>query len=95
MIKIRTVVPDIPGGKVVKNSTVNEGDLGSPQLLSQSSRACEPQLVTPCAATTKGRRPTVCALQKEKPPQWEAPALQLEENPCVAKKTQSNQNNNK
>ena len=75
MIKTRTVVPDIPGGKVVKNSTANEADMGSPQLLSQSSRACKPQPVTPCAATTP--RPIVCALQK-KPAQWEAPALQLE-----------------
>ena len=40
----------------------------APQLLSLHSRACEPQLLSPCAATTEARAPRACAPQ-EKPPQ--------------------------
>ena len=38
------------------------------QLLSLCSRACEPQLLSPCAVTTKAQVPTARAPQ-EKPPQ--------------------------
>ena len=41
----------------------------APQLLSLHSRACEPQLLRPCATTTEAHTPTACALQQEKPPQ--------------------------
>ena len=40
-----------------------------PQLLSLCSRAREPQLLSPRAATTEAHAPTARALQQEKPPQ--------------------------
>ena len=40
-----------------------------PQLLSLSSRAREPQLLSPRAATTEARAPRAHAPQKDKPPQ--------------------------
>ena len=47
-----------------------------PRLLSLSSRAHEPQLLSPHATTTEARAPRARAPQEEKPPQWEAHALQ-------------------
>ena len=47
-----------------------------PQLLSLRSGACEPQLLSLRAATAEARAPRARALQQEKPPQWEARALQ-------------------
>ena len=41
----------------------------APQLLSLHSRAREPQLLSPRAATTEARGPRARALQQEKPPQ--------------------------
>ena len=41
----------------------------APQLLSLRSRACEPQLLSPCATTTEALVPRARALQQEKPPQ--------------------------
>ena len=41
-----------------------------------SSRAQELQLLSLCATTTEAREPRACALQQEKPWQWEAQALQ-------------------
>ena len=38
--------------------------------------AQEPQLLSPCATTTKAHTLTDHAPQQEKPPQWEARALQ-------------------
>ena len=46
------------------------------QLLSLRSRAREPQLLSPRAAATEVRVPKARALQQEKPPQWEARALE-------------------
>ena len=40
-----------------------------PQLLSLCSRACEPQLLSPCATTTEAHMPRAGAPQQEKPPQ--------------------------
>ena len=71
-----------PGGFVVKNLPVNAGDLGpgrshllwrnqarAPQTLSLlRSRAWEPQLLSPHAATAEARVPKACALQQEKLP---------------------------
>ena len=48
----------------------------APQLMSLRSRAREPQLLSPCATTTEARVPRARAPQQEKPPQWEARALQ-------------------
>ena len=48
----------------------------APQLLSLSYRACEPQPLSPHATTTEAHAPRACALQQEKPPQWEARAPQ-------------------
>ena len=47
-----------------------------PQLLSLCSRAREPQLLSLRATTTEARAPGAHASQQEKPPQWEARALQ-------------------
>ena len=47
-----------------------------PQLLSLCSRAREPQLLSPRATTTEAHVPRAHAPQQEKPPQWEARALQ-------------------
>ena len=44
----------------------------APQLLSLSSRARKPQLLSPRATTTEACAPRACALQQEKPRQWEA-----------------------
>ena len=41
----------------------------------------EPVLWSPGAATTEAHMPRACAQQQEKPPQWEALALQLESSP--------------
>ena len=38
--------------------------------------AHKPQLLSPHATTTEAHAPRACALQQEKPPQWEARALQ-------------------
>ena len=46
------------------------------QLLSLLSRSREPQLLSPHATTTEAQVPSACALQQEKPPQWEARAPQ-------------------
>ena len=43
-----------------------------PQLLSLRSTACEPQPLSPRAATTEACAPRARALQQEKPPQWES-----------------------
>ena len=48
----------------------------APQLRSPCSRACEPQLLSPRATTTETRTPRARAPHQEKPPQWEARALQ-------------------
>ena len=61
--------------------------------------AHEPQLLSPCATTTEARTPRARALQQEKPPQWEAHALQrrvdplatTRESPHAAMKTQCSQ----
>ena len=37
-----------------------------PQLLRLSSRACEPQLLSLCAATTEAHGPRACGRQQEK-----------------------------
>ena len=62
---------DFPGGPVVKNPPVNAGDTGLiPDPGSTCCRATQPQLQSPHTKT--------CARQQEKPPQWEAHALQRE-----------------
>ena len=48
----------------------------APQPLSLNSRAHEPQLLSLRATTTEAHEPRAHALQQEKPPQWEARALQ-------------------
>ena len=63
--------------------TSSVGDTGSiPGLggshVPQSSWACAPQLLSLCAAATEGWLLWSCALQREKPLQWEAHAQQLE-----------------
>ena len=54
---------------------------------------------SPCATTTEPTHPTACALQREKPPQWEPGHWDEEqsllsttrETPCTATKTQCSQ----
>ena len=48
----------------------------APQQLSLRSRAREPQLLSPRAATAEAHVPRARALQQERPPQREARALQ-------------------
>ena len=55
----------------------------APQPLSLRSRAREPQLLSPRATTTEARAPRACALQQEKPPQWEARAPQWRVAPAL------------
>ena len=53
-----------------------------PQLLMPaSSRAWEPQLLSPCAATTEAHVPKARAAQQEKSMQWEAHGLQQKSSP--------------
>ena len=52
------------------------------QLLSLSSGAWEPQLLSLRAAATEARVPGACAQQREKPLQWEGRAWQQENSPC-------------
>ena len=47
-----------------------------PLLLGLRSRACEPQLLSPCATTTEAHAPRAHAPQQEKPLQREARAPQ-------------------
>ena len=78
---------------MVKNPPANAGDTGLspgkiPHAVEQlslhttttepASRACEPQLLSPCAAATEARVPRARAPQQEKPLQWETCAPQLE-----------------
>ena len=43
-----------------------------------SSRACEPQLMSPCAAATKALMPAACPPKQEETLQWEAPRWRLD-----------------
>ena len=72
---------DFPGGSVVKNPPANAGDTGSSPRpgrshMPWSNKAHAPQLRSPCATATEAHAPRACALQQEKPPQWEARAPQ-------------------
>ena len=46
------------------------------QLLTHTQQSCTPQPLSPRAATTEAGVPRASAPQQEKPPQWEARALQ-------------------
>ena len=63
------VVQDSPGGAAVKNPPADAGDTGSSP---GPGRFHMPRSNT----TTEARAPRARALQQEKPPQWEACALQ-------------------
>ena len=96
------LLKDFSGGIVDKNPLVfrfNPGTRVQPWLGKIPSTS---EQLTPCAATTEAPGPRACALQQEKPWQWEGCVLQLErspppqlsasrESPCAAAKTQSNQ----
>ena len=56
----------------------------APQLLSLRSRACEPQLLSPCATTTEAHVPRAQAPQ-EKPLQWGSRAQQRRPNTAKSK----------
>ena len=60
----------------VSSYTPRSNEARAPQLLSLRSRAQKPQLLSPRAPTTEARAPRARALQQEKPPRWEARALQ-------------------
>ena len=53
-----------------------------PQQLRPCAVTTEPMLWSPRALTTEAVTTEACALQQEKPPQWEAWTLQLESSPC-------------
>ena len=59
-----------PGGAVVKNPPANAGDHGFEPWSGKIPHAVEQ--LSPCATTTEACAPRACALQQEKPPQWEA-----------------------
>ena len=61
-----------PGGSHMLRS----GWACAPQLLSLRSRVCEPQLLSPRATAGEAHAPRARAPQWERPPQWEACALQ-------------------
>ena len=73
---------DFPGGAVVKNPPANAGDTGSSpgpwrSHMPWSNEARAPQLLSPRTTTTEAGMPRApVLLNKEKPPQWEACALQ-------------------
>ena len=75
----------------------------APQLLSLRSRAREPQLLNPQAATTEACAPRVRAPQQEKPLQWEAhtpqwraaPLEATRESPCAATRPNTAKKNKK
>ena len=79
-----TVVKNLPANAGDKGSSPGPGsshmprnnEACAPQLLSLRSRAQKPQLLSPRAPTTEARAPRARAPQQEKPPQWEAHALQ-------------------
>ena len=77
-----------PGGPVVNSPPCNAGDispisgLGRSHML-WSNRACVPQLLILCSRACKlqllkAMNPRACAVQEEKPLQWEAQAPELE-----------------
>ena len=64
-----------------ENPPVDAGDTGSIPGLErfhtpQGNWANEPQLLSPCAATSEAHRPRAHTPQQDKPPQWEALTLQ-------------------
>ena len=66
---------------VFRSPPANAEDVGSVSGLGRfhmpwGNQACKPQLLDPSAATTEASSPRACALQQEKPLQWEACALQ-------------------
>ena len=70
---------DFSGGPVVNNPPANAGDTGSipgpgRSHMSWVKEAHAPQLLRLC--------PRACALQQEKPPQWEAQAPPAEKAPA-------------
>ena len=89
---------NFPGGPVVKNLPANTGDLGFDSLSRKIPHALGQ--LSPCVATTEAQAPIACALQQEKPPQWEVHASNKEwpslattrKSPQAATKTQHNQN---
>ena len=70
---------DLPGSPVTESSAANAGDMGSILDVGRL-HASEQQRM--CAAIPKPSLPRACALQQEKPPQWEACAPLLENSPC-------------
>ena len=68
---------DFPGGVVDNNLPVHAGDMGSipgpgRSHMPQTNWAHMLQLLSQSAPTTEAHAPRACALQQEKPPQWEA-----------------------
>ena len=72
---------DFPGDIVHGSQPASAEDMGSIPgpggfHIPQSTWACAPQLLSLCAETTEARTPRACALQQEKPQQFEARAPQ-------------------
>ena len=64
---------DFPGSPVAKNLPANAGDIGSIPGL---ERFRMPQATKPVHHSYWSHAPIACTLQQEKPPQWEAHAMQ-------------------
>ena len=60
----------------VRSHMLQSNEARAPQLLILCSRACKPQLLSPCATTTEACAPRARAPQQEKSPHWEARAPQ-------------------
>ena len=71
-----------------KDSTCHGATKSPPQPLGLHTRACVPQRLSRHSTIAKDCVPTACALQQEKPPQWEARALQWRGTPahCIERK---------
>ena len=89
--KLYPAIRDFPRGPVVKNPAAKTRDTGwipgpgqfhgGTVQLSPRTTATELSLWSPWAATTEAHTPIACALQREKPLQWEAREPQLEKAP--------------
>ena len=78
------MVKDLPGNA---GDTDSVPDLGRPHML-QNKQACVPQLLSQGSRARepqrrKPSRPRAHTPKQEKPPQWEAHAPQLESSPCL------------
>ena len=81
--KTTTEVMGFPGSPLVRNPSANAGDTGfmpgpGRVHIPWRNQAHAPQLLSPSTKTSEARAPRACAPRREKPPQREARAPQLD-----------------